>query len=128
MKTTLQANDYVTLSVSDGIVVADITQNVSAGEYRRLLIKMKKVAAEHNITRLLANAKAVDLSLQTTTEKHDIGLAAADVLGSKYRCACIIQKEFINKHSENVAINRGADVLVTSTLEEALAWLNRPAA
>jgi hypothetical protein len=48
---------------------------------------------------------------------------AARLPGGAYRMAVLARPDQITRLTENVAVNRGADVMVTSDREEALSWL-----
>jgi hypothetical protein len=48
---------------------------------------------------------------------------AARLPGGAYRMAVVARPDQITKLTENVAVNRGADVMVTSDVAEALRWL-----
>jgi hypothetical protein len=73
----------------------------------------------------LINGIAINFEDLTLLERHEIGLITAEVLNGEISESCVVLKEYITGHAENVARNRGADVLVTHDLSEAHSWLKR---
>lgn len=55
-------------------------------------------------------------------DRYEVGLRVAEVL-RRVRIAVLGPPRIINKFSENVAVNRGAQLLVTADRAAALAWL-----
>jgi hypothetical protein len=114
---------FYTLTEEDGILIAHVSKRVSVAEFKELSLDMVQKARKKNINKLLAEGLSVDFGDLTTLERHDIGVAAAEILKGEFKAVAVIQKQFINKHGENVANNRGADVLVTDSMDEAIRWL-----
>lgn len=56
-------------------------------------------------------------------ERFEGGVMIANVFGSKLRAALMLPDTFITKLGELAAVNRGAQLLVTSDEAEALGWL-----
>lgn len=75
---------------------------------------LKKIVAD--ITKNEGNIPVVD--------RFQLGIEMANILGSKIRMAILAPSGIIDKLGENTAVNRGGRVFVTSSKEEALAWLN----
>ena len=119
--TTLQS--YYVVADVGGVLTGTINKRVSVNEFRTMLIELRDIALEKKVHKLLLNGISVDFNDVTLSERHDIGLAAAEILKGDFRAALVIRKEFINKHGENVANNRGATVLVIDSLNEAYEWL-----
>jgi hypothetical protein len=60
---------------------------------------------------------------QSVIDRHMLGERTAALFRGKYKIAAIARKEAINKHAENVAFNRGVNILVTHDKEAGLNWL-----
>jgi hypothetical protein len=56
-------------------------------------------------------------------ERFFAGERVAAVLRNRIRLAVVAREEDINRFGENVAVNRGARIRVTSSEEEAVRWL-----
>jgi hypothetical protein len=56
-------------------------------------------------------------------DRFQLGIEMANVLGSKIQMAILAPPLMIDKLGENSAVNRGGRVFVTSSREQALAWL-----
>lgn len=122
MEKTILKSFYIIAEV-DGVLTSTVGKRFSVDEFRLMLIELKETAIKKKINKLLVNITSVDFKDLTMSERHDLGFGAAEILKGDFKGACVIQKEFINKHAENVANNRGANVLVVDTLEEAYKWL-----
>ncbi len=116
---------YYIIAEVNGVLTSTVGKRVSVDEFREMLIELKRIAVEKKMDKLLVNAISIDFKDLTMSERHDIGLAAAEILKGDFKGACVIQKEFINTHGENVANNRGANVLVIDKLEDAYEWLEQ---
>jgi hypothetical protein len=114
---------FYTLSEANSILTITVHKRFSVSEFKEILVDIKEYALGKNITKLLLDAYTVDFSDLKMSERHDIGLVAAELLKGGFKAVMVVQKPFINKHGENVANNRGADVLVTDSIEEARQWL-----
>lgn len=56
-------------------------------------------------------------------DRFQLGIEIATILGSKIQMAILAPRLMIDKLGENTAVNRGGRVFVTSSREQALAWL-----
>jgi hypothetical protein len=114
---------YKISEIKKGVLTATVTKRVSVNEFMNILIDMKQNALKININKLLIDASSADYTGFNMSERHDYGLAAVEILKGDFRTALVAKKQFINKHGENVANNRGAHVLVTDNVDEAYEWL-----
>ncbi len=89
---------------------------------RQALSTIKAQADECGLSRILINARQVNRPM-VGLDRFWMGEYIAELFGPRYRIAVLYVKEFINKFAENVAVNRGADLLVTHDDAEALEWL-----
>lgn len=74
---------------------------------------LKKILAD--VTKNKGNIPVVD--------RFQLGVEMANILGIKIKLAILAPPFMIDKLGENTAVNRGGRVFVTSSREEALAWL-----
>jgi len=56
-------------------------------------------------------------------DRFEAGVALAEIFRHEFKIAVLYHPAHINKFTENVAVNRGTDVLVTGDPQAALAWL-----
>lgn len=91
------------------------------GEIKQIYETCRNFVANHKISRILVDA--VDMPDVRDVEKFHIGSLLAELIGDKYQIAILRKQQYINKFTENVAVNRGARLLVTGDEAEALKWL-----
>ena len=58
-----------------------------------------------------------------TVERYYMGIEAAEQLNYKVKLAVVWHKEYVNYFGETVAVNRGANVGVFGSTEQAIKWL-----
>ncbi|MCE5212727.1 MAG: hypothetical protein LLG40_14390 [Deltaproteobacteria bacterium] len=90
-------------------------------EIKDVLMNIRKLAEENNHTRIIIDA--VNTKVLSEMEKFSVGEIGVDIFGNKFKIAVIAKPEVINKFMENVAVNRGGRVYVTSSEQKALSWL-----
>lgn len=90
--------------------------------FRELLLSIRNEADRSGHTRILVDAFGLPAP-DSDLYRFWIGEAVADIFKSDYRFAVACRPEFINKFVENVAVNRGSQVLVVGDEHEALHWL-----
>lgn len=78
---------------------------------------------QHQLTKLLADARTLDINIPVL-DRFKLGVEMADTLGNTIKFAILVPAEIIDKMGENAAVNRGGRVFVTSSLEQALKWLD----
>ena len=89
---------------------------------QELLSQIITKAEEYKRTRILVDARAVSAPEQDF-QRFLVGQLISKMFGPPYRLAIVYKAELINKFGENVAVNRGAQMVVVDTEEEALGWL-----
>ena len=99
-----------------------------SGEYDKndflLYPKMVVNACEkEQIYNVLINGLKVNGTNVPTMERYFIGETIAKTLGPKIKLAVVWPREHINKFTENVAVNRGIQILVVGDFETAREWL-----
>jgi len=99
-----------------------------SGEYDKndFLSYPGKVAAtceKEQIFNVLINALKVNGTNLPTMDRYFLGEAIAKLLGPKIKLAIVWPGEHINKFTENVAVNRGTQLLIVGDFETAKKWL-----
>ena len=83
---------------------------------------VKARAEQSGRTRILIDARAT-VGPRFGLDRFVLGKYAAELFGPRYRIAILYAEQVIDKFGENTAVNRGANMLVTSDEARALEWL-----
>ncbi len=118
------SENYYQIDVSGDTVVCLVSKRISVDEFCHIMDRMVETAQVNGISKILVDFSKVDFSDLTVLERHKVGLKVAEVWRNK-KAAAVVQKEYINKHAENVANNRGGNVFVTDNYKEAVNWLSK---
>jgi hypothetical protein len=118
------SENYYTLQVLNNIVICRVSKRISIQEFYHIFDHIVETAKVENADRMLVDFSSVDFSDLTVLERHKIGLKVAEAWRNK-KAVAVVQKEYINKHGENVANNRGGNALVTDDYNEAINWLSK---
>ncbi len=99
-----------------------------SGEYDKndFMLYPKMVADDcekEQIYNVLINALKVNGTNLPTMDRYFLGETIAKLLGPKIKLAVVWPGQHINKFTENVAVNRGTQILVVSEVETAKIWL-----
>lgn len=105
-------DEYLKISLSGGNPYKEIDE---------ILKTIKTLMDENNRKRVLI--EAIDIIIPSEMEKFYIGEAGVGVLGGKVKMALVTKQEYINKFFENVVVNRGGQLFVAGSEQEALHWL-----
>lgn len=105
-------DEYLKISLSGGNPYKEIDE---------ILKTIKTLMDENNRKRVLI--EAIDIIIPSEMEKFYIGEAGVGVLGGKVKMALVTKQEYINKFFENVVVNRGGQLYVAGSEQEALHWL-----
>lgn len=92
-------------------------------EIEEIYTAVMRIAQENNRVNILVDA--FNLPDVSETEKFYMGKLGAKIFGARFKCA-LLRKKHVGKFMENVAVNRGAQLLVTDNEKEALQWLLAP--
>ena len=87
-----------------------------------LVESIVEMAASSGNTRILVDWLEVSAP-HSEFDRFQGGALVAELIGPLRKLAVIYRNELINKFAENAAVNRGANMLVCSTRDEALKWL-----
>jgi len=100
----------------------EILGKYSLDKGKKILEELYAQCVEKNIHRLLVDITKKD-GVIPTMDRFDLGELIAKLFSFKIKFAVIVKKDQMNKFSETVAVNRGANLYVFSDQKEALEWL-----
>lgn len=112
------------LTIVDG---PDYLKLIATGDHstNEMFAFIENIKAE--AVRMRKNKVLVDSfgysSQMTEADKFILGRHLATVFGPQLKVAIMLPAEHISKLGEMTAVNRGADLLVTSSETEAIRWL-----
>jgi hypothetical protein len=89
---------------------------------REFLAATRSRAEQSGFMRVLIDGRDVGKD-QKEIDRFEVGIAVAAYFPRPFRIAILRKREDITKFGENTAVNRGADFLVCTQEEEAVAWL-----
>lgn len=87
-----------------------------------ILQTVRQSAEQTGIYKLLFDARNI-YPPPSDSERYQLGVSAARILGFAIKTAIIYQPEYINRLLENVAVNRGANLCALPSYQEGLTWL-----
>ncbi len=90
-------------------------------DVKDILIIIKNLADENKRKKILIDA--LHTPNISGMQRFYMGEMGIDILGRNYKVAVIINREFIDKFMETVAVNRGGQLVVVGSEPEALDWL-----
>lgn len=90
-------------------------------EISSVIEALRRKLADCNRTKMLIDTH--DAKPPSEMEKFYMAEMGAEIFGSNVKTAVITHPQYINKFFENVAVNRGGDVIVTDNEKDALGWL-----
>jgi len=108
-----EKKDYLEVIVAGTFGLQDLKEVVDA---------LKDAQEKYNATKILVDVSGLSGEL-VELDRFRIGEYAADVLSRNVRFAMLADDVRINKFFENVATNRGLNVIVVSDRQSALDWL-----
>jgi hypothetical protein len=114
-------NIQLSFEVFDEYLKVTLSGENPFAEIEDILKTIKSLSEKNNRARILIDA--VNLSVPREMEKFYIGELSVNMFGSKVKTAILSKPEQINKFLENVVVNRGGRLYVTSSEKEGLDWL-----
>ena len=84
---------------------------------------IKNRCEQENIYKVLINGLSVHGSNLSTTDRYFIGEKIGMVLQSRIKLAVVWPEKSIDKFAETVALNRGGNMRVLGSFDEAVEWL-----
>lgn len=114
--------------LKDGYVLVTVTGLYQSGRAKTLFREWLIQAGELGVTRVLCDiTRMTGFSPEevSATGRFDISAHMASALPADLRLAILETKEQImpDNFTENVMVNRGAHVKITTSMDEAVAWL-----
>jgi len=116
---------FATLSVpADGrYVLCQVTRLPGLTEYREMLTEIVAVAKQHNLRRVLFDARAVDTPF-SVLDGLAFGEALVAIVPGQFRMATIVSDIVPNRRFlETVAVNRGKFLCYFTDDKQAQSWL-----
>jgi hypothetical protein len=90
--------------------------------YLEAIWEALRVCDKNGLTGILADVRSLDQTIPVS-DRFKLGVEFANLLGAKYKLAILARPDFIDRTGENTAVNRGGQVFVTSSMDEATKWL-----
>jgi len=90
-------------------------------DINNIIMTVKKLSEENKRTRVLVDA--FNVPNVRDMQKFYIGALVATIFGNKFKLVMLRKPEHINKFTENMSVNSGANVHVESSEQKALSWL-----
>ncbi len=91
--------------------------------YKAAIQEARALCKQYGLTKILADIRGRNERIPDV-DRFEIGAEIAKVLGGKIKFAILAPPAIIDKLGENSAVNRGGRVFVTSSMNEALKWLD----
>lgn len=114
-------NIELTFEVFDDYLKIRLTGENPFSEIEEILTTIMRLAEDNKRNRVLIDA--VDIPDVTDMEKYYLGTLGATMYRGKIKVALLRKQEHINKFTENVAVNRGGELYISSDESDALDWL-----
>lgn len=113
-----------TLTIENGPRYLKLTAvgDHSAAEMFAFIDNIKAEAVRNDSKRVLVDSFLYS-TLMTEADKFTLGSHLAKTFGPRLKVAIMLPAEHISKLGELAAVNRGANLLVTSSEPDAIAWL-----
>lgn len=109
-------------AANDGLLRVTTTGRIAFEELFSFLDRIKQNADENGTTNILVDSSTIEGQL-SEAERFEGGKRIAEVFGGRYRVAWVLPAQMITKLGEMAGLNRGALLLVTSSENEAQAWV-----
>jgi len=77
---------------------------------------------KENLNRVLIDLRKMEGS-PNVFDRYEVGIEIVKAWGARIKVAVIARPSILNRMTENTAVNRGAKLLATSEMEDALKWL-----
>ncbi|HUP28584.1 MAG TPA: hypothetical protein VM122_00315 [Usitatibacter sp.] len=118
----------VTYELRPHYVIARAAGAWDVAASRVALQEILRLCKENSLTRVMVDGTRID-TLIPISDRYDMASMLAEVAGGRTRMALLMSTEnMFSKTFENTAANRGIHVRTTDSLQEALAFLQLPAA
>lgn len=115
-------NTRIAFEPNSGYLRVIIHGSYPSTTYRPILRSILDEASKLDHTRVLVDCLGLSAP-PSQMARFNLGVAIAELFGGRFRIAILYPRELINKFTEDAAVNRGANVLVTSEEAAAVQWL-----
>lgn len=112
----------LSLKDANGYLLVDVEGDWEPVDISNKLELVATAAQERGYTRVLIDARKLSAPKGEFC-RFLVGEDTAKLFRGKAKITVVYHQELINKFAENVAVNRGAQILVTPTIDDALNWL-----
>jgi hypothetical protein len=112
----------VDIEARDGYLFMHVVGQWRLSDIQELVTMIRLEAARRGYTHVLVDMLGVS-GKPSEADRFAVGLAATSPPRGHLKVAILYPADLINKLAENTAVNRGAQLLVTSDGEAALIWL-----
>src|SRR5688572_11680300 len=109
---------YVQIELSGVYTFSDMMEGVE---------KFRFEADKAGRNQILLDTRSLE-GRMTESEKFFCGTRMAEVFGARLKTAVIVAPGTLTKMGEMAGVNRGARLLVTESITEAMEWLEKPSA
>ncbi|MBN2390526.1 MAG: STAS/SEC14 domain-containing protein [Anaerolineae bacterium] len=109
---------------ADGYLMVRVQGEWTADEFGQVMREAANIAQQRGFTRILGDAREL-AAPKTEFARFQAGQQAVKYFGFDFKVAVVYAEEFINKFAENVAVNRGVNLRIYSSLDEAVSWLKQ---
>jgi hypothetical protein len=103
-------------------VIMTPERSYTLNSYKESLREAEEYCRKYGLRKILADISMSQESIPVF-DRFQLGIEMANVFGNKIKMAILAPPAMIDKLGENSAVNRGAQVFVTSSREQALEWL-----
>ena len=115
----------VEIKKRDNFLYAVLSGDFNLGQIKDIFKEILEENYRHNLSRILIDARKMTGSISTMA-RYNMATWAVLHMRSLVKVAWLGRRDqmYKDRFAENVAINRGARVKVTTDMEEAFQWLN----
>jgi len=117
--------DYVNIYEKEGILRVEASGEYKASKARAFFEQIINEARANNLDKVLIDARSFSGEV-SVMERYDIGTLLGELRPMRIRLAFVARPSVTwpDHFGENVAVNRGVNMQVTTDLTQALEWLN----
>lgn len=110
------------LEPEDGYLQVTLRGRHPSRTYPELLRSIRDEATRLGLYKILVDGRGL-AAPPSEMDRFQVGVAIAELFGQRFKIAIVYRPELINKFVEDVAVNRGADLLVVGDEVRAIEWL-----
>jgi len=111
----------VTCRLFPDCVLFRLSMHYSLDSLKRFIKFAKKILDLNHLKNTIVDLRFMPESIPVM-DRYELGVMIAEKFPFKYKLAVLAKREFITKFAETVAVNRGAEMLVSHDLKEIRKW------